>query len=130
MQFQQYVLTNIPQAFGAELVIGPGSSSGRVSFGLTGGWYAAADQFAGVIAPLLSTLPEPSSATITPGTYINSVQLLGGLGRLNTNGIPDTPDTFYAKSLMTPEASPMSSTALNAFMSYLGDAGFTANTVC
>jgi hypothetical protein len=31
---------------------------------------------------------------------------------------------------MTPEASPMTITALNAFMSYLGDTGFTADTVC
>ena len=129
-QFQNFVLTNIPQEFGAELVLGRGSSSGSVSFGLTGGWYAPADQFAAVIAPYLNTLPTPSGQTITPGTYIESVQNLGGLGRLNTSGIPDGNDTFYAKSLMTPEASPMTITALNAFMSYLGDTGFTADTVC
>ena len=129
-QFQNFVQTNIPQEFGAELDLGRGSSSGRVSFSLTGGWYAPTDQFAAVITPLLDTLPPPSGQTITPGTYIESVQYLGGLGRLSTSGIADTHDTFYAKSLMTPEASPMTSTALNAFMSYLGDAGFTADTVC
>ena len=128
-QFQNFVQTNIPQEFGAELNIGRGSSSGRVSFTLAGGWYAPADQFAAVIAPLLNTLPTPLGQTITPGTYIESVQNLGGLGRLNTNGIADTHDTFYAKSLMTPEASPMTITTLNAFMSYLGDTGFTADTV-
>ena len=128
-QFQNFVQTNIPQEFGAELNIGRGSSSGRVSFTLAGGWYASADQFAAVIAPLLNTLPTPSGQTITPGTYIESVQNLGGLGRLNTNGIADTHDTFYAKSLMTPETSPMTITTLNAFMSYLGDTGFTADTV-
>ena len=129
-QFQNFVQTNIPQEFGAELDIQRGSSSGRVSFGLTGGWYAPDDQFAAVITPLLNTLPTPSGQTITPGTYIESVQYLGGIGRLDTSGIADTHDTFYAKSLMTPEASPMTSTALNAFMGYLGDAGFTADTVC
>ena len=98
--------------------------------GLTGGWYAPADQFDAVIAPLLNTLPTPSRQTITPGTYIESVQNLGGFGRLNMSGIADTHDTFYAKSLMTPEASPMTITALNAFMTYLGDTGFTADTVC
>jgi FAD/FMN-containing dehydrogenase len=129
-QFQNFVQTNIPQELGAELDIKSGSSSGRVSFSLTGGWYASADQFAAVIAPLLNTLPTPSGQTITPGTYIESVQYLGGLNLLNTSGIADTHDTFYAKSLMTPEASPMTITALNAFMSYLGDTGFKANTVC
>jgi hypothetical protein len=96
---------------------------------LTGGWYGPADQFDTVITPLLNTLPTPSGQTITPGTYIESVQNPGGLGRLNTTGIPDTPDTFYAKSIMTPEKAPMTVKALNAFMSYLADQGFTADTV-
>ncbi|KAF8149346.1 glucooligosaccharide oxidase [Crassisporium funariophilum] len=126
--FQNYVLTNIPQEFGAEIVLGQGSAKGRVSFGLTGGWYAPANQFNGVIAPLLANLPKPSSKKLTVGTYINSVQYLGGLDRLNTVGIPDGSDTFYAKSLMTPEASPMSSAALNAFMNYLANNGAEANT--
>ena len=96
---------------------------------MVGGWYAPADQFAAVIAPYLANLPPPSSQSITPGSYIDSVQNLGGINRLNTIGIPDVHDTFYAKSLMTPEASPISLTALNAFFSYLGDAGFSADTV-
>ena len=128
-QFQNYVQGNIPQEFGAEIDLGRGSASGRVAFSLVGGWYAPADEFAAVIAPFLDNLPSPSQQTITPGTYIESVQNLGGLGRLSTTGIPDSHDTFYAKSITTPEASPMTSTALNAFMSYLGDEGFTADTV-
>jgi len=129
-QFQDYVVTNIPQELGPQLAVRKGSSSGRVSLGVNGGWYGPADQFDNVIAPLLSKLPPPSNETLTPGTYINSVEVLGGIGRLNTTDIPNTHDTFYAKSIMTPEASPMSSAALNAFMSYAGDAGFTADTVC
>jgi hypothetical protein len=130
-RFQNFVQGDIPQEFGAEITLERGSSSGRVSFQLVGGWYAPADQFAAVITPLLKNLdlPTPSSQTITPGTYIESVQNLGGINRLNTTGIPDVHDTFYAKSLMTPEASPMTLDALNAFMSYLGSAGFTADTV-
>jgi len=127
-KFQNFVQTNIPQEFGADFDLGRGSSRGRVSVLVTGGWYAPANQFAAVITPFLNTLPKPSAQTITPGTYIESVQSLGGLGRLNTSGIADTHDTFYAKSIMTPEASPMTSKALNAFMTYVGDAGFTANT--
>ena len=128
-QFQNFVRTNIPQEIAAEIVLSRGSTKGRVNFRLTGGWYAPADQFEAVIAPLLNTLPTPSGKTITPGTYIESVQNLGRLGRLNTTGIPDIPDTFYAKSIMTPEKSPMTVKALNAFMSYLADTGYTADTV-
>ena len=112
------------------MVLGNGSASGRVAFGLTGGWYGPKNEFAKVIAPFLANLPPPSGSTLTPGSYIDSVQYLGSLGRLSTTGIPDSHNAFYAKSLMTPEASPMTLTALNAFMIYLGTAGFTADTVC
>jgi hypothetical protein len=93
-------LGDIPQEFGAELVIERGSAnSGRVSFGLTGGWYAPADGLAAVITPYnyLNKLPTPSVQTVTPGTYIASVENLGGTNQLNTTGIPDKHDTFYAK---------------------------------
>ncbi|PPQ96356.1 hypothetical protein CVT26_005043 [Gymnopilus dilepis] len=127
--FQSFVVErNLPQEFGAEIVLGAGSSQGRVAFGITGGWYAAANQFNSVIAPLLAKLPKPSSSTITPGSYINSVQVLGGLGRLNTTGVPDSTDTFYAKSLMTPESAPMSNKSMTAFMNYLANEGFGTNT--
>jgi hypothetical protein len=96
---------------------------------LIGGWYAAAEEFAAVIAPFLDTLPPPSAQSVTPGTYIQSVQALGGSKPLDTTTVPDTHDTFYAKSIMIPEASPMTNTALNAFMSYLGNDGYTADTV-
>ena len=128
--FQNFIHTNIPQEIGGDIVLTKGSSRGRVNFIFTGGWYAPVDQFAAVVAPFLNVLPPPSKQKITSGTFIESVQILGALGRLNTSGIADTHDTFYAKSLMTPEASPMTIKALNAFMSYLGDAGFAAETVC
>ena len=127
--FQDFVQTNISQEFAAEIVIGKGSVQGNLSWGLTGGWYGPANQFQSVIAPFLLKVPKPGRTSLTPGTYINSVQFLGGLGRLNTSSVPDGHDTFYAKSLMTPEASPMSNAARTAFMSYLANDGFTANTV-
>ncbi|KAF8956211.1 glucooligosaccharide oxidase [Flammula alnicola] len=127
--FQSFVQTpNLPQEFAAELVLRAGSSKGRVNFGLTGGWYAPANEFAGVIARFLAKVPTAQSKNLTVGTYINSVQYLGGLGRLNTAGIPDAHDTFYVKSLMTPEASPISTKAGMAFMSYLANQGFGTNT--
>ncbi|KDR73360.1 hypothetical protein GALMADRAFT_251979 [Galerina marginata CBS 339.88] len=113
----------LPQEFGAEIVLAPGSSPGRLSFGIHGGWYAPPDEFPAVIAPLLSNLPPPVSANLTVGTYINSVEFLGGLGTLNTTA-PDMQAAFYAKSLMTPEAAPMSNASLNALANYLATQGF------
>ena len=128
--FQTFVQEpGLPQEFAGELVLGAGSAKGRVNFGLTGGWYAPADQYAAVIAPFLAMVPTPQTKKLTVGTYINSVQYLGGLGRLNTTGIPDSTDTFYAKSLMTPTASPISAAAGTAFMTYLANQGFGTCTV-
>ncbi len=42
---------------------------------------------------------------------------------------PDNTDTFYAKSLMTPEGAPMSAQALQAFMNVVANEGFTTETV-
>ena len=127
-QFQNFVNeANIPQEIAGDILLLKGSSKGRVGFGWTGAWYGPADQFAAVIAPFLKTLPPPSRQSITAGTYIQSVETIGG--RLNTTGIADKHDTFYAKSIMTPEKEPMSTKALNAFMAYLGDSGYTADTV-
>ena len=128
--FQTFVLSpSLPQELGAQLVLFAGTSKGRVSFLLTGGWYAPADQFAAVIAPFLATLPQPTSHKLTVGTYIDIVQSIGGLDRLNTSGIPESPNTFYAKSLMTPEESPMSNASTTSFANYLANEGFGTNTV-
>ncbi|KAF8634258.1 hypothetical protein AX17_004215 [Amanita inopinata Kibby_2008] len=126
--FQKFVETDLPKEFDAEFVIGKGSEIGSISFGLTGGWYGPADKFNATIAPYLKTVPKPESKKITVGSYINSVKYLGGLGTLSTHNAPDTSDTFYVKSLMTPEQSPISVPALNAFMKYMANEGFTSNT--
>ncbi|KAK2464781.1 hypothetical protein APHAL10511_003199 [Amanita phalloides] len=119
--FQRFATTNIPPEFGAELVIGRGYSAGQLYFSLTGGWYGPAQNFSAVIAPWLSRVPQPDRTTLTPGSYINSVTYLGG-GTLDTSA-PDRHDTFYAKSLMTPSASPISDAALGAFMNYMANEG-------
>ena len=127
--FQSFVQTNIPQEFGAEINLGRGSASGRVSFTITGGWYAPPGGLNATIAPLLAELPNKPKVTLNVGTYINSVQVLAGSQSLNTSTAPDAHDTFYAKSLMTPASSPMSSAAITAFMNYLAHEGFASTTV-
>uniref|UniRef100_A0A8H7Y257 FAD-binding PCMH-type domain-containing protein n=1 Tax=Psilocybe cubensis TaxID=181762 RepID=A0A8H7Y257_PSICU len=129
MAYQSYVVSpDFPQEMGSEIVLRAGSTQGRVSFRLTGGWYAPPEQYDAVIQPYLTQLPSPQTATVHNETYIGSVEFFGGLGRLNTTGIPDAHDTFYAKSLMIPESVPFSNESLTAFYTYLANDAFTANT--
>ena len=125
--FQEFSTSNIPSQFGAEFVIGRGNAAGQLSFGLTGGWYGPEQNLSSVIQPFLSQVGPPASTNLVPGSYIDSVAYLGG-GSLSTSG-PDSRDTFYAKSLMTPAASPISSAALLAFMNYMANEGSNTDVV-
>ena len=125
--FQTFVQSNIPPQFGAEINLGRGSAPGTVYFSLVGGWYGPESELAGVLAPLLAQLPQNPQVTLVPGTYLSSVAYLGG-GSLDTTK-PDITDTFYAKSLMTPQSSPMSAEAINAFINYLANEGQSSTLV-
>jgi hypothetical protein len=128
--FQTFAATNIPPEFGAELVFTSGDQKGRVNFGLTGAWYGDAKLLNSTLAPYLKTLPKnPSSTTITPGSYINSVAVLAAPMALNTSSAPDDPNTFYTKSLMTPSGVPMSNAAITSFVTYMANKGFSSDTV-
>ncbi|KAF8878851.1 glucooligosaccharide oxidase [Infundibulicybe gibba] len=126
-KFQTYVETNIPPQLGGELVITKGSVRGNVTFALVGAWYGPSAQLNSTLAPYLTSLAPPRNISLQSGTYIESVANIGG-GPLDTTAAPDKNDTFYAKSLMTPEKSPMSNSALRAFASYMANQGFDSNT--
>ena len=124
--FQSFVETGVPSEFGAYLNLGKGSASGRVALDLNGGWYGHANDLNATIAPFLSKISTSPNTTLNVGSYINSVTVFGqgtGVPSLNTS-VPDKGNLFYAKSLMTPENSPMSTSAITAFMNYLAYKGF------
>jgi len=120
--FQTFVQSNIPPQFGAEIDLGQGSAPGTVYFSLVGGWYGPKSQLANVLSPLLAQLPKDPEVNLKTGTYLNSVAVLG-------EDSLDTTDTFYAKSLMTPQSSPMSKKAIKAFMLYLANQGYSSSLV-
>ncbi|KIL58656.1 Glucooligosaccharide oxidase [Amanita muscaria Koide BX008] len=124
---QKFGETNIPKELSIELTFTKGTAAGRVHLSFTGGWYEQPDKLDGVLAPFLSQLPKPVSINNKVGSYIDIVTYLGGLGTLDVHSKPDTPNTFYAKSLMTPEASPIGDKALNAFTTYLSNQGFSTD---
>jgi hypothetical protein len=130
LAFQNFSQTpNLSPNFGAEITLGQGSSGNNLDFELVGGWYGPANELDATLQPLLAMLPQNPQVTLTPGSYINSVRVLGESQSLNTSSAPDIHDTFYAKSLMTPQSSPMSLAAITAFLQYLVDQGPSSLTV-
>ncbi|KAK0206897.1 glucooligosaccharide oxidase [Desarmillaria ectypa] len=128
-RFQEYAMTDIPSQLGAEVNLGRGNTEGSVYFVLTGGWYGeSTDALQRALAPFLASMPSASVTYSGNGTYISTIEALGN-GVVNTKvASPDTTDTFYVKSLMTPEGQPMTLEALEAFMKYLAYEGYASNT--
>ncbi|KIY64917.1 Glucooligosaccharide oxidase [Cylindrobasidium torrendii FP15055 ss-10] len=130
IEYQNFLLTDIPAELGSGLVLGPwASSQDNIYLSLSGGWYGESEEALNdVLKPFLDKVPEPTSRRISgDGTYIGSVTELGG-GSLNTHDAKDTTDTFYAKSLMTPESDLITLEAATAFMEYLVDRGYNSGT--
>lgn len=127
--FQSFVQTNIPPYIGGEINMFKGPVSGTVSLSLVGGWYAPVDNLNATLDPFLRQMPTAVRVSQATGSYLDSAINLAG-GSLDTKSNPDGNDTFYAKSLMTPENSPMSKKAISAFMNYLATEGFNDKVVC
>ncbi|KAF5365892.1 hypothetical protein D9757_011026 [Collybiopsis confluens] len=126
--FQEFSLSGPAAPFAGELLLTRGSKNGSVTFGFVGAWYGAKGSAIPTMQPWLDKMPRPStSELIGNGSYIDSVAHLSGTP-LNTPSAPLTTDTFYAKSLMTPEKDPMTLEACTSFMEYLSTKGFSSKT--
>ncbi|KAH6885575.1 hypothetical protein BKA70DRAFT_1337340 [Coprinopsis sp. MPI-PUGE-AT-0042] len=122
--YQNFALTaDIPREIGLQGVLSRGEADGTVGFGLSGGWYGPLDDLDGILQPLLDGIGfAPRSSNRDSGDYLHSAQNLAG-GSLDTSA-PGGTDTFYAKSLVTPKDSPISTDAIRAFVSTLATEGF------
>jgi hypothetical protein len=130
--YQTFSLGQVPPQFGSELLLMKGSKQGRVSVTLQGVWYDSPNKFDAVIQPLLKQVggQKPVNQIVKAGKYIDSVAFFGEMNnRLNTTGVPDEIDTFYVKSLLTPEKQPMTMKSCQSLMQYLANQGFNAQIV-
>ncbi|THH18825.1 hypothetical protein EW146_g2234 [Bondarzewia mesenterica] len=122
--FQTFVESGITAEFGGELYLTRGSSAGSITVRFLGGYYGPLDSFNATLAPYLDELPAPLATNVTAGSWLTALEA-DDYGPLNTTSDPTfvDHDTFYAKSLMTPEDSPMSEAAITALMTYLVNNG-------
>ncbi|KAK1225379.1 hypothetical protein PQX77_011689, partial [Marasmius sp. AFHP31] len=130
LDFQTFVTntSDLPPELGGGLTLSKGTTQGKLSFTLLGGWYGSrGTKLDEVLAPFLGKMPKPDTeARLGNGTYIDSVKELGG--GLDTSSKADTRDTFYARSLMTPVGEPLSVDAVGRFVKYLSEEGWSSDT--
>ncbi|KAJ7487471.1 glucooligosaccharide oxidase [Mycena galericulata] len=71
-----------------------------------------------VTAPLLQATGPPNATYVQERDWITALTEAAGGTPLNTQGTPDIHDTFYAKSLVVPTYSPLTTDALSALAKY------------
>ncbi|KAJ6626358.1 glucooligosaccharide oxidase [Mycena sp. CBHHK59/15] len=121
--YQDYV-NSIPTELGLAVLWNRGNATGYVSFVFGGAWYGPEGQVESVLQPFLDMLPSPIfGVSIGNGTWIDNLATLNS-GPLDTSLRPDTNDTFYVKSLVTPQEEPMDDIARLQFMKHLAIEGF------
>ncbi|KAJ7577644.1 glucooligosaccharide oxidase [Mycena floridula] len=122
--FQDFVNT-VPKELGLVVLWNKGNATGYVGFEFGGSWYGQEGQVQSVLQPFLDTLPTPIfGAFLGNGTWIDNLATLNS-GPLDTSLRPDTNDTFYVKSLVTPQEDPMDENTRVQFMKHLATDGFS-----
>ncbi|KAL1700533.1 hypothetical protein EV121DRAFT_263994 [Schizophyllum commune] len=124
--FTAFTFSGLPPAFGSELTITKGSEKGRVTIAHVGALYADVEKLNETLSGFTDNVPEPVSVVRSPGSYVDSVLNLGGVDSLDVSK-PDSNDTFYTKSLVIPEAQPMTDDALTAWFDYNANEGFDSD---
>ncbi|KAL0949120.1 hypothetical protein HGRIS_009205 [Hohenbuehelia grisea] len=125
--YQDFAKASAPPTLGLQASIGTPKSGNKVSIALTGVFYGSKADFNTAINPLLAKVPQPQSTNIKTYGWLDSLQVLGGQG-LNTTIIPDGSDTFFAKSLMVPQETPMTQASIKSFFDYIGNQGASSDT--
>ncbi|EGG03612.1 uncharacterized protein MELLADRAFT_37894 [Melampsora larici-populina 98AG31] len=117
IKFQTFCRSNLPAELGVEADLGRGTQSGRLNFALYGVWYGDSSKFPAVIQPFLNvmsdTLDLMNLTLFFPYTGVD---------------LSAEHDTFYAKSLTTPQSAPMSNSSIQAFSKYLSSEGWKTDT--
>ena len=134
--WQSYVDQNtLPVELGNYMEFRRGLVKENVTLSMWGVWYNV-NQTELSFSILDSFFEKLANITVVPvvtlqgGTYIDSVRILGQPYPLdNVHTAPDVNDTFYVKSLMIPETSPLSNTAWTAFTKYLAEEGYDSPLV-
>ncbi|KAA1094404.1 hypothetical protein PGT21_020273 [Puccinia graminis f. sp. tritici] len=129
IKLQSFCMSDLPAQIGIESNLGKGED-GKLYMDLTGVWYGAPNGLTSVIQPFLSQMPTPTKKSVKTRSWIASLEVSAQGQPLSTSGVDlgKEHDTFYAKSLTTPQSIPMSNSSIIAFSKYLINQGLQLET--
>jgi len=126
--WQTFVDENLPVELGNYMEFRRGLVRENVTLSMWGVWYRPIEQLSTVLKPFFDQLKitvKPVEIVQGNGTYIDTVRIIGLPYTLdNVHTAPDVNDTFYVKSLMIPESSPLPTSAWSAFTKYMAEEGY------
>ncbi|KAI9797811.1 MAG: hypothetical protein M1833_005314 [Piccolia ochrophora] len=109
-------VVNRQLAFGVYLAPG--------TFTLSGTYFDGIENFKNKVMPeMLRGLPAPSTSTVVPLGWLESLTRQAGGPLLVSETEYDEHDTFFAKSVVTQEARPLTQRALESFFTYADNEG-------
>jgi len=127
LQYQTFGRSHAPAALGTGLELRKGSKAGVLKLHIGAIYIGNADTFTNSVMPvLLNQLPKPSKTELVNKNWIDTLAFLAG-GSIDTSK-PDTPDAFFAKSIMTPSDQLLTSSAVTYWTNYLANTGFSSGS--
>jgi hypothetical protein len=128
-EYQNFVTSpKLPANVGFDFGILPGASKGSLLIFLLGEFYGPVADFNKTMAPFWAAVPTPDIANVTSGTWIEAMEAVA-VGPFNTSSAPVMRDAFYAKSLMTPQSTPISKPAIRDLITFCANEAFGFNGV-
>jgi len=122
--FQSFAVSGIPSTLGGELFLNKGRARGQVAVEFFGGYWGSHATLNQTVKPFLSTMPTPDkSSSVLQGNWFQGLQSWV-VSPLNTSTGYDFPETFYAKSVLTPQNNLLTNASIEAFMTHLATEGY------
>ncbi|KAA1138417.1 hypothetical protein PGTUg99_005563 [Puccinia graminis f. sp. tritici] len=130
IKFQTFCMSDVPAQLGITVNLRKSKQSGKLLFDFAGAWYGEGSAFAGAVQPFLSQMPAPTATSAKTTDWITGLSSIIGDATLSTANVDLTEeyDTFYAKSLTTPQSTPLSNSSMAAFAKVLANQGLQSST--
>ncbi|KAH9816209.1 hypothetical protein DFH28DRAFT_891880 [Melampsora americana] len=130
ISYQDFCLdAELNDGIGMEVNIGQGDEKGQVEFQLLGTLIGSSSGLDPLISPLLLKLPNNPQKTINETDWLTNLDLLAAPQPLTPTpaSLQENIDTFYAKSLVTPQAQPATNESLKALSNYFLKQGMSTS---